>query len=93
MRWRAPRLLSFFFFLVFRKRHRLDITAEVSVVTCISLLAICLSSIVEFASPEDTQRAIHELSEQPLIGQLVFIREVSCLRPDLALSFIYISTC
>lgn len=38
------------------------------------------SSIVEFASPEDAQRAIRELSEQPLLGRPVFIREVSCLR-------------
>lgn len=32
--------------------------------------------IVEFASPEDAQRAIRELSEQPLLGRPVFIREV-----------------
>ncbi|PPQ81132.1 hypothetical protein CVT26_011100, partial [Gymnopilus dilepis] len=31
--------------------------------------------IVEFASPEDAQRAIRELSEQPLLGRPVFIRE------------------
>ena len=30
-----------------------------------------------FASPEDAQRAIRELSEQPLLGRPVFIREVS----------------
>jgi RNA recognition motif-containing protein len=36
-------------------------------------------SIVEFASPEDAQRAIRELSEQPLLGRPVFIREVSTL--------------
>ena len=36
------------------------------------------SSIVEFASPEDSQRAIRELSEVPLLGRPVFIREVSC---------------
>lgn len=35
-------------------------------------------SIVEFASQEDSQRAIRELSEQPLLGRPVFIREV-CL--------------
>jgi hypothetical protein len=33
--------------------------------------------IVEFASHEDSQRAIRELSEQPLLGRPVFIREVS----------------
>ncbi|KAF7789687.1 hypothetical protein EIP86_000633 [Pleurotus ostreatoroseus] len=32
--------------------------------------------IVEFASSEDAQRAIRELSEQPLLGRPVFIREV-----------------
>ncbi|PCH35003.1 RNA-binding domain-containing protein [Wolfiporia cocos MD-104 SS10] len=31
--------------------------------------------IVEFASPEDAQRSIRELSEQPLLGRPVFIRE------------------
>ncbi|KAF8878167.1 hypothetical protein CPB84DRAFT_350811 [Gymnopilus junonius] len=31
--------------------------------------------IVEFASSEDAQRAIRELSEQPLLGRPVFIRE------------------
>ncbi|KAG2008910.1 RNP domain-containing protein [Coprinopsis cinerea AmutBmut pab1-1] len=31
--------------------------------------------IVEFASQEDAQRAIRELSEQPLLGRPVFIRE------------------
>ncbi|KAF9479311.1 RNA-binding domain-containing protein [Pholiota conissans] len=31
--------------------------------------------IVEFASPEDAQRAIRELSEQALLGRPVFIRE------------------
>ncbi|KAF8644912.1 hypothetical protein AX16_008195 [Volvariella volvacea WC 439] len=31
--------------------------------------------IVEFASPEDAQRAIRELSEVPLLGRPVFIRE------------------
>ena len=34
-------------------------------------------SIVEFASQEDAQRAIRELSEVPLLGRPVFIREVS----------------
>lgn len=36
-------------------------------------------SIVEFASQEDSQRAIRELSEQPLLGRPVFIREVRTL--------------
>ncbi|XP_006463517.1 hypothetical protein AGABI2DRAFT_120330 [Agaricus bisporus var. bisporus H97] len=31
--------------------------------------------IVEFASQEDSQRAVRELSEQPLLGRPVFIRE------------------
>ncbi|TDL22750.1 RNA-binding domain-containing protein [Rickenella mellea] len=31
--------------------------------------------IVEFSSPEDSQRAIRELSEVPLLGRPVFIRE------------------
>jgi len=31
--------------------------------------------IVEFASPEDSQRAVRELSETPLLGRPVFIRE------------------
>lgn len=34
-------------------------------------------SIVEFASQEDAQRAIRELSESPLLGRPIFIREVS----------------
>lgn len=37
---------------------------------------IIFRSIVEFASQEDSQRAIRELSEQPLLGRPVFIREV-----------------
>ena len=32
--------------------------------------------IVEFDSQEDSQRAIRELSEQPLLGRPMFIREV-----------------
>lgn len=36
-------------------------------------------SIVEFASQEDSQRAVRELSEQPLLGRPVFIREVRAL--------------
>ncbi|KAI0084056.1 hypothetical protein BDY19DRAFT_899142 [Irpex rosettiformis] len=31
--------------------------------------------IVEFGNPEDAQRAVRELSEQPLLGRPVFIRE------------------
>ena len=34
------------------------------------------SRIVEFASQEDSQRSIRELSEMPLLGRPVFIREV-----------------
>ena len=41
---------------------------------CASLL-IC--SIVEFASQEDAQRSIRELSETPLLGRPIFIREVN----------------
>ena len=33
-------------------------------------------SIVEFASHEDAQRSVRELSESPLLGRPVFIREV-----------------
>jgi RNA recognition motif-containing protein len=33
--------------------------------------------IVEFASTDDAQRAVRELSESPLLGRPVFIREVS----------------
>jgi RNA recognition motif-containing protein len=40
------------------------------------LVAEMNNSIVEFASPEDAQRAVRELSEQPLLGRPVFIREV-----------------
>lgn len=36
-------------------------------------------SIVEFGSQEDAQRAIRELSEVPLLGRPVFIREVCTL--------------
>jgi RNA recognition motif-containing protein len=38
-----------------------------------------LISIVEFASQEDAQRAIRELSETALLGRPVFIREVCYL--------------
>ena len=41
------------------------------------MLIDSLHSIVEFASTEDAQRAIRELSEQLLLGRPVFIREVS----------------
>ena len=40
-----------------------------------ALTLLCVR-IVEFASQEDAQRAIRELSEQPLLGRPVFIREV-----------------
>lgn len=36
-------------------------------------------SIVEFTTPEEAQRAIKELSDTPLLGRPVFIREVSAL--------------
>lgn len=35
-----------------------------------------LCRIVEFASAEDAQRAVRELSEQAMLGRPVFIREV-----------------
>ena len=35
---------------------------------------------MEFASYEDAQRAIRELSEVPLLGRPVFIREVGTVR-------------
>jgi hypothetical protein len=38
-------------------------------------LTFCIS-IVEFASSEDAQRAIRELSEVAMLGRPVFIREV-----------------
>jgi hypothetical protein len=41
-----------------------------------SVLTWSVFRIVEFASQEDAQRAIRELSEQPLLGRPVFIREV-----------------
>lgn len=41
-----------------------------------ALLTHVDDSIVEFASQEDSQRAIRELSEMPLLGRPVFIREV-----------------
>ena len=34
--------------------------------------------VVEFSQPEEAQRAIRELSDTPLLGRPVFIREVSC---------------
>lgn len=44
----------------------------------INSISILAYRIVEFASLEDAQRAIRELSEQPLLGRPVFIREVCC---------------
>lgn len=50
-------------------------------------MLIGFHSIVEFASQEDSQRAIRELSEQPLLGRPVFIREVrKIFRSGLSLS-------
>ena len=43
---------------------------------CIALNVEHVIRIVEFGSQEDCQRAIRELSEQPLLGRPVFIREV-----------------
>jgi RNA recognition motif-containing protein len=34
-------------------------------------------SIVEYSSQEEAQRAIKELSDTPLLGRPVFVREVS----------------
>lgn len=39
-------------------------------------LAFSTNSIVEYGSPEEAQRAIKELSDTPLMGRPVFIREV-----------------
>src|SRR3954471_8159871 len=39
------------------------------------VLSAAFHSIVEFASQEDAQRAIRELSEVTLLGRPVFIRE------------------
>lgn len=33
--------------------------------------------IVEYSSPDEAQKAIKELSDTPLLGRSVFIREVS----------------
>lgn len=44
-------------------------------------------SIVEFGSQEDAQRAIRELSEVPLLGRPVFIREVRIIISFLSSSF------
>ena len=43
---------------------------------CMALNVGPVNRIVEFGSQEDCQRAIRELSEQPLLGRPVFIREV-----------------
>ena len=50
---------------------------ELSFFLSLKTRLIYLYSIVEFASQEDAQRAVRELSEQPLLGRPVFIREVS----------------
>ena len=49
-------------------------------------LLTSLSRIVEFASPEDAQRSVRELSEQSLLGRPVFIREVRTLAISVACS-------
>ena len=49
-----------------------------SFLSAVGLIAYLHCSIVEFASPEDAQRAVRELSEVPLLGRPVFIREVRC---------------
>ena len=41
-----------------------------------AVLTLFRVRIVEFASQEDSQRAIRELSEQSLLSRPVFIREV-----------------
>ena len=47
---------------------------------CMLTILMRFGRIVEFASPEDAQRAVRELSETPLLGRPVFIREVWKLR-------------
>ncbi|KAJ2916533.1 hypothetical protein MD484_g3885, partial [Candolleomyces efflorescens] len=58
-------------------RDRRDLAGEVLfaevLVTPTGISKGC--GIVEFASQEDSQRSIRELSEQPLLGRPVFIRE------------------
>ena len=39
-----------------------------------------LDSIVEYSSPDEAQKAITQLSDTPLLGRTVFIREVSMKR-------------
>jgi len=39
-------------------------------------------SIVEYSSPDEAQKAIKELSDTPLLGRPVFIREVSDTTPQ-----------
>ena len=60
-------------------------------VTLLRITLTLLVRIVEFASLEDSQRAIRELSEQPLLGRPVFIREVRSdfLLPYAAYSRVY----
>lgn len=45
-------------------------------VPSLTFYSYSLYSIVEFASHEDAMRAVKELSESPLLGRPVFIREV-----------------
>jgi hypothetical protein len=56
---------------------------RVSFSTCLRLshLTDQTRSIVEFASQEDAQRAVRELSELSLLGRPVFIREVRTPTP------------
>lgn len=44
---------------------------------------LLLFSIVEFSAPDEAQKAIKELSDTPLLGRTVFIREVSRQSIDL----------
>lgn len=54
---------------------------------------IAFTSIVEFASQEDSQRAIRELSETPLLGRPVFIREVRSIPDQFENEFLTNVTC
>lgn len=43
--------------------------------------------IVEYATGEQAQQAVNTLSNQSLMGRLVYVREVSCNRDDLIRSY------
>lgn len=45
-------------------------------------LTPCPSSVVEFSSPDEAQKAIRELNDQTLLGRPLFIREVRCPLPS-----------